>query len=304
MRAGRRFLWASLAVLLAMLGAACGGSGKEGGSGSGSVPADSLEKPSFPAGSTMANLQQKGKIVVGTKFDQAGFGLRNPTTNKIEGFDVEIAKLVAQGIFGGTLADAESKIEFVESVSRNREPFIQDGRVDMVVATYTINDARKQVVDFAGPYFVDGQAVMVAKDDDTIKGVEDLNGKKVCTVKGSTSATNLAAKAPQAELTLFDTYTLCAEALRDDRVVAVSTDRSILLGLVNTSPQDFQIAGPTFSSEPYGIGLKKGDAAFRSFLNDRLEQIFGNDDWAAAFERTLGKFGLATPEPPKVDRYT
>jgi glutamate transport system substrate-binding protein len=227
--------------------------------------------------------------------------LRNPTTGRLEGFDVEIAKLVAQRIFGSGGAD---KIEFVESVSKNREPYIQNGNVDIVVATYTINDARKQVVDFAGPYFVAKQDIMVKKDDTSIKAVGDLNGKKVCTVQGSTSEKNLRAKAPTASVTLFDAYSKCAEALTDGRVVAVTTDNTILAGLVQASNGAFKLVDNPFSDEPYGIGLKKGDDAFRAFLNDTLEGLFRNGAWEKAFTDTLGKLGLSTPEPPKIDRYT
>src|SRR5205807_5196131 len=135
------------------------------------------------------------------------------------GFDVEIAKLIAVGIFGGTPASAKNKINFVEAVSKNREPFIQNGTVDIVVATYTINDTRKQVVDFAGPYFIAHQDIMVKKDDNSIKSVTDLNGKKVCSAQGSTSIKNLQEKAPQADTSItFDTYSKCAEALTDGRV--------------------------------------------------------------------------------------
>jgi glutamate transport system substrate-binding protein len=174
----------------------------------------------------------------------------------------------------------------------------------MVVATYTINDTRKQFVDFAGPYFVAKQDIMVKSDNIEIKDVTDLDGEKVCTVKGSTSEKNLVAKAPQAEVTLFDTYSQCAEALTDGRVVAVTTDNTILAGLVEASAGAFKLVEAPFSDEPYGIGVKKADDAFRTFINDRLEAIFANGDWARAFASTLGKIGLKTPEPPTIDRYT
>ncbi|MBW3667677.1 MAG: glutamate ABC transporter substrate-binding protein, partial [Actinobacteria bacterium] len=264
---------------------------------------DAVVRPTFASGTTMGNLQAKGKMVVGVKFDQPGFGQKNPTSGKIEGFDIEIAKLMAQGLFGGRLEDQEANIEFVEAVSKNREPFIQEGRVDLVIATYTINDTRKEVVDFAGPYFVAQQDMMVKADNDTIKSVTDLEGKRVCTVKGSTSEKNVRAKAPTAEVILFDTYSQCAEALGDDRVVAVTTDNTILAGLVEQSNGDYKLVKAPFSDEPYGIGLNKGDDPFRDFLNDRLEVIFANGQWADAFERTLGEIGLDTPEPPEIDRY-
>jgi glutamate transport system substrate-binding protein len=301
--------WGALVFLLvfALFGAACGSDDEpalETGQDTTETTARPTGPPKFDAGTTMATLQQKGKIVVGTKFDQPGFGLKNPTTGKVEGFDVEVAKLIAVGIFGGTVADVESKIEFVEAVSKNREPFIQDAKVDIVVATYTINDTRKQVVDFAGPYFVAEQDMMVKKEDTTIKTVTDLNGKKVCTAKGSTSEKNVRAKAPQADVVLFDTYSQCAEALTDGRVVAVTTDNTILAGLVQSSTGAFKLVKAPFSEEPYGIGLKKGDQPFRDFINDRLEEIYESGEWAKAFEATLGKIGIDTTEPPEVERYT
>jgi glutamate transport system substrate-binding protein len=216
-----------------------------------------------------------------------------------------MAKLVAQRIFGGDLDDMESKIEFVETVSANREPFIEQGKVDFVVATYTINDARKQRVDFAGPYYVAGQDIMVKKGDTSIKSVTDLNGKKVCSVIGSTSIKNVQAKAPQADVsTSFDKYSLCAEALADGRVQAVTTDDIILLGLIKDQPDKFQLVGETFTEEPYGIGMKKGDDAFRDFLNDVIEEVYENGEWEAAFERTVGAAGVQAPTPPPVNRYT
>ena len=301
----RRWWLLPLLVVLALVAGACGDDDDETTTATTTeTTADENAPPTFDAGTTMAALQQKGKIVVGVKFDQPGFGQKNPATGEVEGFDVEVAKLIAVGIFGGTVEDVDDKVEFIEAVSKNREPFIQEGKVDIVVATYTINDTRKQVVDFAGPYFVARQDIMVKADDTTIRSVNDLNGKKVCSVKGSTSEKNLVAKAPRAETLLFDTYSECAEALGDGRVVAVTTDNTILAGLVQQSQNAYKLVEAPFSDEPYGIGLKKGDDDFRDFLNDRLEEIFDGGEWAEAFEATLGQIGLKTPEPPTVDRYT
>jgi glutamate transport system substrate-binding protein len=291
-----------LAVPLLAVGlvAAAGCSKKTATTSGGSTSA-----PTFAAGTTMARLQAAGKMTVGTKFDQPLFGLKNPLTGAIEGFDVEIAKLVAQGIYGGSIDDAAKHINFVETVSKVRESSIQEGKVDMVVATYTINNARKQVVDFGGPYYIAGQDIMVKKDDNTIKSVSDLNGKKVCSVQGSTSLANVKAKAPQADLSItFDTYSKCAEALKDGRVQAETTDNVILLGLVKDNKDAFKVVGNPFTTEPYGIGIKKGDDAFRSLINDRLEASYKDGSWAAAFNRTVGQAGVTAPTPPPVDRYT
>jgi glutamate transport system substrate-binding protein len=255
---------------------------------------------SFAAGTTMADLNAAGKITVGTKFDQPGFGLLNPTTKKPEGFDVEMGKLVA-----AKLGIPEDGITWTETVSANREAFIQNGQVDIVVATYTINDARKQVVDFAGPYYEAGQDIMVAKGNpEKIGGPEDLAGKNVCSVEGSTPAQNIRDKYPQAQLTLFDVYSKCADALTNGQVDAVTTDNVILTGLVAGNPEGFELVGNPFTKEPYGIGLAKGDTEFRNFINDTLQESFDDGSWAEAWDATAGAIsGTEAPEPPTIDRY-
>ena len=262
--------------------------------------AEVAEDVQFDAGTTMAELSEAGSITVGTKFDQPGFGLLNPQSEQPEGFDVEIAKLVA-----AKLGIEAGGIEWVETVSANREPFIQNGQVDIVVATYTINDQRKQVVDFAGPYYVAGQDIMVAKGNpEGIQGPEDLAGKRVCSVEGSTPAQNIRDNYPEAQLVTYDVYSKCADDLANGGVQAVTTDNVILTGLVAGNPEGFELVGNPFTEEPYGIGLAKGDDDFRNFINDVLEESFENGDWAAAWDRTAGAItGDEAPEPPQVDRY-
>ena len=301
----RRWLLCSILLLaVSLVAAACGSDDEDKETSDTTTPTAQTTIPSFAAGTTMANIQSKGKLVVGVKFDQPGFGQRNPTNNQVEGFDVEIGKLIAVAIFGGTTDDVSSKIEFKEAISRNREPFIQNGDVDIVIATYTINDTRKQVVDFAGPYFIAHQDIMVKSSDSSIKSVNDLNGKKVCSVKGSTSEKNVKEKAPSVDVLALDDYSKCTEALTDGRVVAVTTDAPILGGYVVQGNGAFKLVKAPFTDEPYGIGLKKGDDAFRSFLNDRLEAIYADGSWAKAFNATLAKLGLDLPTPPPVNRYT
>jgi glutamate transport system substrate-binding protein len=299
-----RWWWVVLAAVcaLALLVAGCGDDEEETAGGGGETAAGAAA-PQFPEGSTMARIQQAGTLKVGTKFDQPLFGLKNPTNDEIEGFDVEIAKIIAEGIFGE--GNAEGKVQFTETPSKIRETAIEQGRVDMVVATYTINDERKQQVGFAGPYYIAGQDIMVRADDTSISGVEDLNGKKVCSVQGSTSIENVREQAPQADLSVtFDVYSLCAEALADRRVDAVSTDNVILLGLIGAEGGDaFKLVGNPFTEEPYGIGVKRSDTEFRNFINDQLEKAYEDGSWADAFERTVGTVAEETPEPPPVDRY-
>ncbi len=300
----RRFSLVALALVLVLVGAACGDDDEPTISGDTTTTARRAAVPSFDPGTTMARIQERGKLIVGTKFDQPLFGLKNPISGEVEGFDVEIAKLVAVGIFGGDLESVKDKVEFVETVSRVREPKIQDGSVDIVVATYTISDTRKQQVDFAGPYLVADQDVMVRADDNRIRSVDDLNGKKICSATGSTSIKNVQTQAPRADISVsFDRYSLCAEALGDGRVDGASTDDAILAGLVNDNPGKFKLVGLDMSDEPYGVGLKKGDDAFRDFVNDRLEEIYGSGEWADAFRRTVGRVITDVPTPPRVDRY-
>jgi glutamate transport system substrate-binding protein len=253
----------------------------------------------FDPGTTMAALNEAGTITIGTKFDQPGFGLLNPAQEP-EGFDVEIGKLVA-----AKLGIPEDGVEFVETVSANREAFIQNGQVDIVVATYTINDTRKEVVDFAGPYYEAGQDIMVATGNpEGIAGPEDLAGKNVCSVEGSTPAENIRTNYPEAQLTLFDVYSKCADALANGQVDAVTTDNVILTGLVANGDGAFELVGNPFTEEPYGIGLKLGDTEFRNFINDTLEESFEDGSWAAAWDATAGQItGEPAPEPPTIDRY-
>lgn len=292
----RRTRWMiALVVAVTLVAAACGDDDDDEPVGTDDTT-ETTER-SFPAGSTMARIADAGKITIGTKFDQPLFGLKDPRTGDVEGFDVEIAKLIVERI------GADVEIEFKETPSAVRETAIQDGTVDVVVATYTINDTRKEKIDFAGPYYVAGQDIMVAADDDSITGVDDLNGKRVCSVQGSTSVTNVRQKAPQAQVTEYDVYSKCADDLRNGRVDAVSTDNVILVGLISGSEGAFKLVGETFTEEPYGIGLKKGDDDFRAFVNDVLEEIYENGDWADAYKRTVGTVVDETPEPPAVNRY-
>ena len=290
---GRRMLTMLAAALaLALAAAACGGNDSGGGGGGANTGT------SFPEGTTMARLKAAGKVTVGTKFDQPLFGLKN-LEGKPEGFDVEIAKLIA-----GEMGISPDNITWVETVSANREPFIQQGKVDFVVATYTINDKRKKVVDFAGPYYQAGQDIMVAKGNPLgITGPEGLSGKRVCSVSGSTPAENIKTNYPQAKLTEFDVYSKCAEALKNKQVDAVTTDNVILLGLISKDQDAFELVGKPFTKEPYGIGVKKGDTAFRGFINDVLAKIEQDGRWMQAWTSTAGKVAEGQPTPPAIDRY-
>jgi len=306
-RSRRPAILAGLAVLTAFLVilviTSTRGSGPSSSGGLSATPkaagyAMTTQATNIPASPTLDAIKSRGKIVIGTKFDQPLFGLKNPVSGNIDGFDAEMSRIVAKRVLGD-----DKKIDFVETVSKNREDFIEQGKVDAVIATYTINDARKQRVGFAGPYYLAGQDIMVKKDNTTIKSVADLNGKKVSSVQGSTSERIIKSKAPQAQVLLFDTYTTAAEALRDGRVDADSTDNVILLGLVDKNPDAFKLVGAPFTQEPYGIGVKKDDTVFRNFVNDTLAEAERNGDWQKAYAATAGKVDPKPPTPPAIERY-
>ena len=297
-----------IVLVLALVATACGDDDDEPAVGGGQSSDTTLARPTFASDSTMARIQAKGKIVLGTKFDQPGLGQKNPLTNEVEGFDVEIAKIVAASIFGGRPADAARYIEFKETTTPNREAFLENGTVDIVVATYTINDARKQRIDFAGPYYVAAQDILVRADDNSIRQASDLAGKRVCSVRNSTPARRVREMVPEAQLIEFDTYSLCKDELLANRADAVTTDDAILIGFASENPRQLKVVGNRFSTEPYGIGIAKPggqpDDAFRNFLNDVLERSYQDGTWKAAFDSTLGKSGVTAPQPPPVDRYS
>ena len=290
-----RVLGTALAVLAVTAATACNSQAGDEAGGKSDVKVEA--SATFAAGTAMERIQKAGKLVVGTKFDQPLFGLKNPVTNTPEGFDIEVAKLIA-----GAMGIPADKIEWVETVSANREPFIQQGRVDMVIATYTINDARKKVISFGGPYLVAGQGLMVkAGNPLKITGVESLAGKKVCSVEGSASSTNVRSRAPQAQLVLFDAYSKCADALKNGQVDVATTDDTILAGLKSKDPTAFELVGKTFTKEPYGIGVKHDDTAFVTFIDDTLEKSFNDGEWARAWDRTAGKVLGPAPDFPDLD---
>lgn len=256
---------------------------------------DVEEVADFEDGTTMARLAEAGTITIGTKFDQPLFGL-DDGSGVPQGFDAEIGKLVA-----AKLGIAAGDIEWVETVSANREPFIQNGDVDLVIATYTINDARKEVVSFAGPYYTAGQDLLVLEGNpEGIEGADDLEGKAVCTVSGSTSEANVAEYTT--DIIATDTYSNCLEPLRTGAVAAVTTDNVILAGLADQNEGEFEVVGAPFTEEPYGIGLSLDDTDFRMFINDTLQDAEDDGTWDELWEATAGAV-LPTPEPPAIDRY-
>ncbi|MBF0663330.1 MULTISPECIES: glutamate ABC transporter substrate-binding protein [unclassified Rhodococcus (in: high G+C Gram-positive bacteria)] len=248
---------------------------------------------------SVSDSAENGNLTVGIKFDQPGLGLRNPD-GTFTGFDVEVAKYIA-----GQLGVSEENIEFKEAPSAQRETLIQNGEVDYVVATYSITDSRKEKVDFAGPYFVAGQSLLVRSDNTDITGPDSLNGgKRLCSVAGSTPAQKVKdTYAQDVQLQEFDTYSACVEALRNGAVDAVTTDDIILAGYAAQSPGEFKVVGEPFTEERYGIGVALGDDESRTAINDAIEEMISSGAWESAFQETVGASGYPLPEAPSVDKY-
>ncbi|MEP7738605.1 glutamate ABC transporter substrate-binding protein [Nocardioides sp. 31GB23] len=283
-----KFTAAFAGVVLAGSLAACGGDSE-------SEP-EVVTDAEFEAGTTMAELSEAGSMTVGTKFDQPGFGLLG-LEDTPEGFDVEVAKIIA-----GAMGIAPEDIEWKQASSDIREQVIEDGDVDMVVATYTINEERAERITFAGPYYEAGQQLMVTADNDSIEGPEDIADNpdmKVCSVTGSTPSEQIKEYlASDDQLVLFDIYDKCADALGNGQVDIVTTDNVILLGFVDESGGDFKLVGEQFTEEPYGIGIEKGDTEFCEFINETLAA--NEDAYTAAWEATAGEVeGTETPELPE-----
>lgn len=281
------------AIGFSLVLAACGGNGDNGDNGGDAEVADSTE---FEEGTTMAELSDAGAITVGTKFDQPGFGLEN-LEGVPEGFDVEVTKIIA----GGLGIDAED-ITWRESPSAERENLVESGDVDMVVATYTINDERAERVTFAGPYYNAGQQLMVLSDNDTITSPEDLADNpdaSVCSVDGSTPAENIKEYlADPSQLVTFDVYERCADSLSNGQVDIVTTDNVILLGFVADAEDEFKLVGEQFTDEPYGIGIEKGDTEFCEWINETLKE--NEDTYLEAWDNTAGEVeGTERPELPE-----
>jgi len=250
----------------------------------------------------MDRIAKAGKITIGIKYDQPLFGLKG-LDGKFSGFDVEMGKIIA-----AELGVPDNKIKWEESVTKAREDHIVYGRVDLVIATYTINDARKERVRFAGPYYTAGQDILVLKGDTSITGPDTFKEgtKKVCSVTGSTPAKNIKTylKDEATQLVLFDVYTKCLDALKKKTVDAVTTDNVILMGYVNSAPNDYALLGKPFTKEPYGIGVKKEDKQFCDWINDLLEKAFADGRYKKAWD-AAGSAGAvaAMPASLTVNRY-
>lgn len=287
-----KFRAAAVAVLIAGSLAACGDAGDDGGEG---VEVDVQENAAeeFEEGTRMRELAEAGEITIGVKYDQPGIGFKGATDDVPRGFDPEIGKIMA-----ASLGIAPEDITWKETISDNREPFLQAGEVDLVIASYSITDERRQVVGQAGPYYVTGQQFLVRSDSD-VETLDDVKGQDVCSVTGSTSLDN--AKEAGAKPRGFDTYSECVDQVLDGTVDAMTTDGAILLGYAAENPDELKVVVEPFSEERYGIGYSKDAPEMCEWINETLTEAFEDGKWEEAFDLTLGEAGVEAPEQPELD---
>jgi glutamate transport system substrate-binding protein len=273
-----------------------GGSGNEGGVNGSDVPWTVATDASIDGSPTFDAITDRGRVIVGVKEDQPNLGYLDATTNERTGFDVDMARWIA-----ASLGYDEADIEFKAIASANREQSIVNGDIDYYVGTYSITDKRKEQIDFAGPYFITGQGILVRADDDAISSESDLNADTtVCSATGSTPIQNIRENYPDVPTVEFDLYSACVEALINGDVDAVTTDQAILIGYAALYAGEIKVVGEPFTEERYGVGLTKGDDALRGHINDLFTDH--GDVWQAIFDRNLGDSGTQVSQPA-VDRY-
>ncbi|MFI8929969.1 glutamate ABC transporter substrate-binding protein [Streptomyces sp. NPDC053474] len=287
--------------LTALATAACGkeGSPPTKGPAAGKLPVYRVaEGFELPGSGTWRKAKNRGRFVVGAKEDQPYLGEKDPATGRYSGFDIEIAKMVS-----ASLGLDPQRISFKTIASANRETALQNGQIDYYVGTYTINDNRKKLVGFGGPYYMAGQGLLVRHDEEDIKGPNDLDGKRVCSAAGSTPYQRIQKDYPKATLVAYDTYSVCVDNLLTYQVDAVTTDDAILIGYAAKVPDELKVVGKPFSEEPYGIGVPRGDNTLRFAIDDALAARERDGDWKKAYDATLGLSGVPAPKPPAIDRY-
>lgn len=281
-------------ALLALTVTACGGDAGEDDA-AGDVDVEENAAEDFDAGTRMKELAEDGKIVIGVKYDQPGLGFKDAASDVPTGFDIEVAKLLVADL---GIDPSSANVTWEETVSDNREPFLTSGKVDLVLASYSITDDRRKVVGQTGPYMVTGQQLLVPADSD-VDSIDDLKGKEVCSVTGSTSIDKINEKG--AKGVGFDSYSECVQKVLDGSVEGMSTDGTILAGFAAQNEGQLKVVGDPFSEERIGVGYSKDHPEMCQWINDVLEDSFDDGSWAEAFEKTLGPSGVDVPDAPTLD---
>jgi glutamate transport system substrate-binding protein len=245
---------------------------------------------SLEGSDTFDKMTERGSVVIGVKNDQPGLGYEDAATGERSGFDIDIARWIA-----ASLGFGEDQIEYVTLPSDARIQGIVNGDIDYYVGTFSITDQRKEDISFAGPYFTTGQGLLVAADNTDINGPEDVEGKIVCSVTGSTSLQRIRDEYNPADAVEYATYSECIEQLTEGTVDAITTDEAILAGYVAQDPDALKITGEPFSEERYGVGLTKGDTVLQEHINSLFTE--GGDVWTALFEEHLAPSGIEGTQP-------
>jgi len=290
----------ALGLVLAFIATACTGGGTATPSATAAATASTSTRPKFDLSTYQYSLQTKGKIRIGTQEDNTPFSVKNPATGKWDGFDVAYGREIAKGIFGES-DDPDKFIEWVPVTSATRIPTLTDNKADVIIKTFTINEDRKKQIDFTDVYFKTGQRILVKKDNTSIKEAADLAGKTVCAQRGSTSEQNITtATGGAARPLLLDSYPACLLALQQGQADAISTDETILFGLAKADPNT-KLVGKYFSTELYGIGVKKsaGDrTGFVDFLNRTQVAMITNGVWAKLYEQYISPVSFDKKRTP------
>lgn len=246
---------------------------------------------SMPPGSTMADIVERGRLVVGVDQNTFPAGFRNPATAQLEGFDVDLAREIARAIFGDP-----DRIDFQVVNAQERESALTSGRVDLVVRTYSITCARKHVVAFSTVYLYANQRILAAEGSG-IDTAAELADKRVCAVQGTTSLSRLFAMQPRPTLVSTKTWTDCLLMLQQGQIDAISTDDVVLAGLKDQDPT-VEIGGTSLAVEPYGVGINMEHDDFVRFVNGVLEQIRADGTWERLYDRWLHNLGPSPGPPP------
>jgi polar amino acid transport system substrate-binding protein len=243
----------------------------------------------------VANIKARGRLIVGLDIGSNLFSFRDPITGEITGFDVDIAGEIARDIFG-----TPSQVEYRILSSADRIEALQNNQVDVVVKTMTINCERKKLVNFSTAYLTANQRILAPRDSN-IRQSSDLSGRRVCVAKGTTSLERIQQITPPPLIVGVVSWADCLVALQQRQVDAVSTDDSILAGLVSQDPY-LHIVGPSLNEEPYGIGINLDNPGLVRFVNGTLQRIRQDGTWNTLYRKWLTVLGPA-PSPPAA-RYT
>lgn len=251
------------------------------------------EPGQMPAGSTMREIQDRGRLIAGVSADSHLLGSRNPLSGKIEGFDIDMVKAVAKAILG----DANA-YELRVITAADRIPVLADQNVDIVVRNMTINCERWKEIAFSSVYYESGQKILVRRGSEAT-AITDLKDQKVCAPNGTSSMQNLINEAPDAIPVGADNHTGCLVLFQRGDVDAITGDDTVLAGLAAQDPYAFVPKQEPFTAEPYGIGVNRGNTDLVRFINATLDQLRTSGEWTKIYNRWLaGPLGAA-PEPPK-----